>query len=140
MVICSCCGHDRKDEKQQTSGGIQSCRQSFESFVEPDTDGALLFKLSGPRTQTIIKTTLASWPHKDFSNTFVGPDQQMVTKRPSNWSPGPILGAFCTIFRARPVGTGARGQVRPETGQKQDQKCNFNYLFYVAGFWVVFYI
>ena len=37
---------------------------------------------------------------------FVGPDQKMVTKRPSNWSPGLILNAFCTIFRARPVGTG----------------------------------
>ncbi len=38
--------------------------------------------------------------------SIVGPDQQMVTERPSNWSPGLIWGAFCTIFRARPVGTG----------------------------------
>ena len=30
----------------------------------------------------------------------------MATKRLGNWSPGPILGAFCIIFRARPVGTG----------------------------------
>ena len=36
----------------------------------------------------------------------VGPDQKMVTERPYNWSPGLILGAFCIIFRARPVGTG----------------------------------
>ena len=36
----------------------------------------------------------------------MGPDQQMVSKRPWNWSPGLMLGAFCTIFRARPVGTG----------------------------------
>ena len=27
-------------------------------------------------------------------------DQEMATKWPYNWSPGIILGAFCTIFRA----------------------------------------
>ncbi len=37
---------------------------------------------------------------------IVGPDHKMVTKRPQNLSPGLILGALCTIFRARPVGTG----------------------------------
>jgi hypothetical protein len=41
-----------------------------------------------------------------FKFVIVGPDQKMVTKRPYNWSPGLILGAFCTIFRARPVATG----------------------------------
>ncbi len=33
----------------------------------------------------------------------MGPDQNMVTKRPYNWSPGLILVDFCTIFRARPI-------------------------------------
>ncbi len=41
-----------------------------------------------------------------FKFLFLGPDQKMVTKRPENWPPGLILGAFCTIFRARPVGAG----------------------------------
>ncbi len=41
-----------------------------------------------------------------FKFSIVGPDQKMVTKQLYNWSPGPILGAFCTIFRARPVGMG----------------------------------
>jgi hypothetical protein len=38
-----------------------------------------------------------------FRFLIVGPDQHMVTERPWNWSPGLIVGAFCTIFRARPV-------------------------------------
>ncbi len=32
--------------------------------------------------------------------------QKMVTKWYYNWPPGLILGALCTIFRARPVGAG----------------------------------
>ncbi len=41
-----------------------------------------------------------------FKFVFVGPDQKMVTKRPSSLSTELIVGAFCTIFRARTVGTG----------------------------------
>jgi hypothetical protein len=35
----------------------------------------------------------------------------MVTKRPYNWSPGLMLGASCTIFRNRPVGTGLGAKI-----------------------------
>ncbi len=41
-----------------------------------------------------------------FKLISAGPDQNIVTKRLYNWSPGLILGEFCIIFRARPVGTG----------------------------------
>ncbi len=40
-----------------------------------------------------------------FSSLF-SLDQEMATKWLYNWSPGLISGAFCTIFRAWPVGTG----------------------------------
>ncbi len=46
----------------------------------------------------------------------------MVTKRPSNWSPGLILGAFCTIYRARPVGRG----LGAEFGRKPAKNKNPN--------------
>ncbi len=43
----------------------------------------------------------------------------MVMKRYQNWSPGLILGAFCTIFQARPVGTvlGAKFGRKPPRNQ-----------------------
>ncbi len=40
-----------------------------------------------------------------FKFLIMGPDQKMVMEQPY-WSPWLILGTFCTIFRARPVGTG----------------------------------
>ena len=52
---------------------------------------------------------------------FVGADQNMVTKRPQNWSPGLILGAFCTIFRARPVGTGLGAKFGRKPAKNQIQ-------------------
>ncbi len=54
---------------------------------------------------------------------IVGPDQNMVTKRPQSWPPELILGAFCTIFRARPVGTGLGAKL----GRKPAY--NFGHLF-----------
>ncbi len=59
--------------------------------------GALSALLKGPSYLRLVT---------HFQFLIVGPDQEMATKRPYNWSPGLILGAFCTIFRARPVGTG----------------------------------
>ena len=50
---------------------------------------------------------------------FMWPDQEMVTKLPWNWSPGLILGAFCTIFRARPVGTGLGAKFGRKTAQNR---------------------
>ena len=41
-----------------------------------------------------------------FEFVTVDVDQNMVTKRPYNWSPGLSLNVFCTISRARPVGMG----------------------------------
>ncbi len=60
-----------------------------------------------------------------FKFVFVGPDQKMVTKWPHNWSPGLILGAFCTICRARPVGTGLGARF----GRKPAKNKNHNYNF-----------
>ncbi len=51
-----------------------------------------------------VQTYLRLVTHFQF--LVVGPDQNMVTKRHYNWSPGLILDVFCTIFRARPVGKG----------------------------------
>jgi hypothetical protein len=53
----------------------------------------------------------------------------MVTKRPLNWSPGLILGAFCTIFRARPVGTGLGAKFGRKPAKNQNQNYNFYYIF-----------
>ncbi len=41
-----------------------------------------------------------------FGFLIVGPDQKMATKLTYHCSPGLICGACCTIFQARPVGTG----------------------------------
>ena len=45
--------------------------------------------------------------------------KKIVTKRHCNWSPGLILGAFCTIFRARPVGTGLGVKFGRKPAKKQ---------------------
>ncbi len=49
----------------------------------------------------------------------------MVTRRPQHWSPGLRFGAFCTIFRARPVGAGLGakfGREVTENGREQKNK------------------
>ena len=58
----------------------------------------------------------------------MGPDQKVGTKEPYNWSPGLILGAFCTIFRARPVGTGPGAKL----GRKpsKNQITNISLIYY----------
>ncbi len=49
------------------------------------------------------------------------PDQKMLTKRPSNWSPGLILSAFRTVFEPDPLervsGPSSAGN-RPKTKSK----------------------
>ncbi len=61
---------------------------------------------------------LQSFHHFDFK--FVGLDQGMATTWPWNWSPGLIQGAFCIMFRARPVGTGLGAQLGREMTEKQN--------------------
>ncbi len=53
-----------------------------------------------------VQTNLRLVTRDTFLILTLGPDQKSVMKRPYNWSPGLILGAFCTLFRAGPVGTG----------------------------------
>ncbi len=56
-----------------------------------------------PRQKIKVFATLPNYRLVTHFNFFiVGPDKIMDTKRPYNWSPGLILGAFCTSFRARP--------------------------------------
>jgi hypothetical protein len=45
-------------------------------------------------------------------------EKKDVTKRHYNWSPGLVLGTFCTIFRAGPVWMGLGAPVRTESGRK----------------------
>ncbi len=59
----------------------------------------------------------------------MGPDQKIVTKLLSKWSPGIIWGAFCTIFRALPVGTGLGARFGWKLAKKQIQIIIFDYLF-----------
>ncbi len=54
-----------------------------------------------------------------FKFLIVGPDQNMVTKQPYHWSPGLILCGFCTIARARPVGTGLGAKVGRKPAKNQ---------------------
>ena len=54
----------------------------------------------------------------------MGPDQKVGTKEPYNWSPGLILGDFCTIFRARPVGTGPGAKLGRKPSKNQITNIN----------------
>ncbi len=45
----------------------------------------------------------------------------MVMKRPWDWSPVLILGAFCTTFQARPVGTGLGAKFGRKPAKNQIQ-------------------
>ena len=49
-------------------------------------------------SKNAASTYLQSLRHFKFK--FFGLGQEMATRWPYNWSPGLILGAFCTIFRA----------------------------------------
>jgi hypothetical protein len=49
----------------------------------------------------------------------------MVTKRPYSWSLGLILGAFCTIFRARSVGTGLGAKFGRKLAKSRNKNYNF---------------
>ncbi len=77
-----------------------------------------LSRKSGPVSYRSI-TLLRLVTH--FKSLFVGVDQKMVTKRFYNCSPGLILGAFCTIFRARPVGTGLGAKFGRKPAKNQIQ-------------------
>ncbi len=71
---------------------VRRCQQREEHFFEK-----LAIALEN-KEGTFTNYRLAT--HIKFLS--VGPDQKMVTKWCSNWSPGLLLGAFSTIFRARP--------------------------------------
>ncbi len=71
-------------------------------------------------------TFLRSVTHLFF---IVGPDQNMATKRHYNLYPGLILGAFCTILRAPPVGTGLGAKFCQKPVKNQNENYNFDYLF-----------
>ncbi len=49
---------------------------------------------------------------------FFGLDQELATNWSYNWFPGLILGAFCTIFRACPVGVGLGAKFGREMTEK----------------------
>ncbi len=76
----------------------------------------LIFLASPIRATPVCKHIVT---HFNFS--IVGPDLKMVTKRLQNWSPGRIVGAFCTIFRARPVGTGLGAKFGRKPAKNQTQ-------------------
>ena len=59
------------------------------------------------------------WTH--FKFLLVGPDQTMVMKRPYNWSPELLVGPFCTIFQAQPVGTGLGAKFGRKPAKNQIQ-------------------
>ncbi len=59
---------------------------------------------------------LQSLRHLKFD--FFSINQDMATTWPFNWSPEQIIRAFCTICRARPVGTGLRAKL----GRKMVEK------------------
>ncbi len=74
--------------------------------------------------------------HSAILNLFFGLDQDMATKWFYNWSSGLILGAFCTMIRASPVGAGLGakfGRERRETNQ------NLNYNFCILAWLLLSY-
>ncbi len=56
-----------------------------------------------------------------FCILVFGLDEELHTKWSSNWSAGLILGAFCTILRARPVGTGLGAKIGRKPAKKQTE-------------------
>ncbi len=100
---------------------VRRAARSLLTRVRPRIIPTCRVPCSAGSTLCLVLSRIAHLP--SLSDTFyffiVGPDQKMVTKRPSHWSPGQILVAFCTICRARPVGTGLGAKFGRKPANKQ---------------------